>query len=126
MRRILIPLIITVALSSAIVWANELVTTQEFQVVVAEAIVVGDQATTTLLLYPGETQQVEVIITNLSDNPLPIEIDASVEPPGVLATDPGMVTVPADGEPHSYFVAVTADTDIAVGEYMLTIEIRRE
>lgn len=125
-RSILIPLIIA-ALSATVVWADQLVSKQEFQVVVAEAILVGEQTTTTLTLYPGETEQVEVIITNLSDNPLPIEIDATVTPAnGILVADPGMVEVPADGEPHSYFVAVTADTDIPVGEYTLTIEIKRE
>ena len=121
------PVVLIVALSTSVVLASYLVTTQVFTVDVEEAIVVGEQTTTTLVLYPGDTKSVEVVITNLSDNPLPVEIEGSVVPPeDIMVTDPGSVTIPADGEPHSFFVSVTADTDIAVGEYDLTVEVKRE
>lgn len=127
MRKLIPIVLIPVLLATYVVAASFLVETQVFEVTVGEAIMVGEQTTTEFTFYPGETRVVEVTITNLSSNPLPVEIEGSVEPTeGIEVTDPGLVEVPADGEPHTYEVAVTADTDIEVGVYELTIEVRRE
>ena len=118
---------ITTTLSAAAVLAAFLVSTVTVSVDIGENIILDSPSVIELTLFPGETAEVEIVLRNIGPEDQAVEIDTElIEGNHIEVTDPGLVAVPADGEPHTYIVTIEAEGDVEPTEHTLTIEIKRE
>ena len=117
---------ITTTPSAAAVLAAFLVSTITVDVAVRENIILDSPASVSLTLFPSEEQEVEVVLRNIGSVAQAVSIEATSPGNGIEITEPGLIVVPADGLPHTFFVTIEAEGDVDVAMHTVTIEIERE
>ena len=128
MNKILAPLVLwvlVIAVPATIVLADFLVTAVEYDVTVQENIVV-DPGTIEVDLFPNDTVEKILLLTNLAENPVDVDIHISLTPSGqgVHVEAPEAVVVPGLGS-LEVSIYISASNDAVPGAYTVTVEVER-
>lgn len=115
--------ILLVLLIPATVLAAYLIVTITGEVTVEEVITVSPE-TFTMSLYPGESNNQQISLTNASGVDITVTLTTDVTPVGLTVTVPATVLV-AKNKTETFDIMVDAPLDIAPGTFTISVGVSR-
>lgn len=123
---LVIAIALAVLVMGGVVLAYYNITSVQGNVTVSEIFEVSPGYWDTLELYPGDSEVLEMTVTNLSPDPKTVQFNASVTPDGLDAVFSGGDSDSINGnQTKTYYYNITVPMDAPVASYTVLVNVER-